>query len=324
MNIFVGGSLREVPEYPGQCPAFITHLGEQIVERGHTLLTGCRGSLDQAIAEAACKRLQAKELDVGQQLISYRLKNQTPEYRFGRIQVSRLSDWELTHPDLSPPEQIAEATVTVFVAGSEGTFLAANWARIADKPILGVAQFGGAGAKIFERERARFEQRYSQFLEPQDFNVLNQDTQDMAQLAEEVVILCERVTTPKAVFTIMPFMEEFRDVFASYAEVCRERGFSAARTDQSESGERIIPQILDGIRRSAFVIADVTAANPNVFYEIGFAAGLGRSVIVTAKKGTPLPFDIMDVPVLFWGGQEDLKDQLRKRIGGALSGVAKS
>ena len=322
MNIFVGGSLREVPEYADFCPAFIGQLGEQIVERGHALLTGCRGSLDQAIAEAAYKHLCAKGLDIRQQLISYRLKKDQPGHRLGRIQVSRLSDWELTHPELSPPEQIAEADVTVFVAGSEGTFLAANWARIAQKPILGVAQFGGAGAKIFERERDRFESRYAQLVAPKDFDILNQDTEDMKQLACDVLTLCERVITPTAVFTIMPFTEEFRDVYASYAAVCEEFGFTAERTDQEESLERIIPRIIAGIRRSAFVIADATESNPNVFYEIGFAAGLGMPVIVTARKGTSLPFDIVDIPIIFWTGQEDLKGQLRKRIETAVTRVA--
>jgi len=36
---------------------------------------------------------------------------------------------------------------------------------------------------------------------------------------------------------------------------------------------------------------------------------------VTARKGTTLPFDISDVPVIFWEGQENLKEQLRNRIG---------
>lgn len=321
MKIFVGGSLREVTENSSCCSTFVTQLGEQIVGRGHTLLTGCRGSLDLAVAEAAYKQLVTKKLDVGRQLISYRLRHSSPDFRLGKILVSKLIDWDLTHPDLIPPEQIDEASVALFVAGSEGTYFAANWARIADKPIFGVAQFGGAGAKIFERERARFQQRYAQSLEPTDFDILNQDTQDMAQLASDVVGLCERVIRPKIIFTIMSFKEEFRDVFASYSAVCKEFGFTAERTDQEESDERIIPRILDGIRRSAFAIADVTEMSPNVFYEIGFAVGLGRSVVVTAKKGSTLPFDISDVPTIFWTGQEDLKEKLRKRLKKTVLGI---
>jgi hypothetical protein len=215
---------------------------------------------------------------------------------------------------LSPPEQIAEADVTVFIAGGDGTFSAANWARIAAKPILGVAQFGGAAGQIFEQERGQFNERYAQRVAAHDFDILNQDTDDVAQLASDVLTLCERIVTSNTVFTIMPFTEEFRDVYASYASVCKEFGFTAQRTDESDSGERIIPRILDGIRRAAFVIADVTHPSANVFYEIGFAEGLGRPVIVSAKKGTSLPFDIADIPVLYWSGQEELKEKLRRRV----------
>lgn len=35
--------------------------------------------------------------------------------------------------------------------------------------------------------------------------------------------------------------------------------------------------ILAGIRRAAFVIADVTEPSANVFYEIGFAEGMGEA-----------------------------------------------
>jgi hypothetical protein len=95
---------------------------------------------------------------------------------------------------------------------------------------------------------------------------------------------------------------------------CGEFGFAAERTDELETGERIIPRILAGIRRSAFVIADVTEHSANVFYEIGFAEGIGRPVIVTAKRDTPLPFDIADIPVIFWSDQDELRDRLKRRI----------
>ena len=62
------------------------------------------------------------------------------------------------------------------------------------------------------------------------------------------------------------------------------------------------------------MIADVTEIKPNVFYEIGFAQGLGKEVILTAKKGTQLPFDLADLPVVFWHTHAELREQLNKRI----------
>jgi nucleoside 2-deoxyribosyltransferase len=103
--------------------------------------------------------------------------------------------------------------------------------------------------------------------------------------------LLERIVLPHTVFPITPFTSEYRDVKASYGEVCKEFGFEIKGTDEVETTERIIPRILDGIRLSAFSIADISEVKPNIFYEIGFAQGLGKHVVLTAKKGTKLPFD---------------------------------
>lgn len=314
MNIFVGGSLSKVELYEALCRKFVQRLGEQIVKRDHTLLTGCRGSLDCAIAEAAFNWLKARDREPRRQIISYRLKNDEPAHRFGRIHVSKREDWALTHPHLSPPEQIAEADVTIFVSGGEGTYFAKNWARIAGKPILGLALFGGAGARIYEMESETFGERYAHLIAKEDFDVLNQDTENTEQLVEDVLNLCERVFTSNKVFAIMSFKQEYRDVFGCYEEVCKAFRFEAVRTDKVPSGQRIIPRILEGIRHSAFVLADVSEPSMNVFYEIGYAEGLGRPTIVTAKTGTAVPFDLADIPVEYWSDYTELKEKLMLRV----------
>jgi predicted Rossmann-fold nucleotide-binding protein len=314
MKILVVGSLRNVQSHAEICTPFVTRLGELIVERGHTLLTGCRGSLDRVIAEAAHRRLEALNKDSLSQLVAYRLQDAEPVHRLGTIRISKRKDWELTHPELVPPEQIAHADAAIFVAGGKGTFIAANWARIAGIPVLGMVMFGGAGQALYEFENRHFEEKYGSSITLEEFEVLTQDTTDIEQLAGDVLTLTERIVMPRSVFPVMPFSAPYRDVTASYTQVCQEFGFELRGTEDSESMERIIPRILQGIRRAAFVIADVSEDRPNVFYEIGFAQGLGKQVILTAKTGTVLPFDVADIPVIFWESQEDLKEQLRKRL----------
>ena len=302
MKIFVGGSLRDVEVDAELCKQFVEKLAEKIVERGHIILTGCRSSLDKAIAEAAASWLErnGQEKDIRNQIISYKLKPDEPGHHIGRIQVSKRDDWSLSTPNLSLPEQIAEADVAIFVAGSEGTYFAANWARIGGKPILGVARFGGAGAVLFERERDEFSKKYSQLVSKEDFDMLNQYTDDVEELAKDVLSLCENLMISKNVFLIMSFKKEYDDLYDAYDTVVKDFGFKPDRTDQVNSLERITPRILNGIKHSAFVIADVTEKSLNVFYEIGFAEGIGRPVIITAKEGTELPFDIKDTPIVFW------------------------
>ena len=316
MRIFVGGSLRDVPRDSDLCRQFVAALGTEIVRQGHVLLNGCRSSLDQEIATAAQEWLARNAGNPKDQIISYCLKSDKPIHSLGTVRYSALLDWQMNHSELEVPEQIALAGPTIFVAGSEGTFWSKNWASFARKLILGIPRFGGAGETIYNQELKRL--RETSPVVAEDYETLNSLSDDISDYAQAVLRLVERLVTPRNVFTIMSFKREFRDVFASCKEVCREFKFEAERTDESTSLERIVPRIETGIRKSAFVIADVSELSPNVFYEVGYAKALGKDVIVTAKKGTQLPFDVGDIPTIFWEIQEDLKEGLRKCLAGLV------
>jgi hypothetical protein len=316
MKLYVGGSLRDVPRDPDLCRKFVAALGSAIARQGHVLLTGCRSSLDQEIASAAQEWLAGNAGNPKERIISFCLESDKPVHSVGTLRRSALSDWGMNHSDLVVPEQIDQADATIFVAGGEGTFWAKNWAHLARKLILGIPRFGGAGQKIYAKERTRFSEIKS--AEVGDYETLNVITDDMSDYANQVVRLAERLVLPRNVFTIMSFKKEFIDVFDSCKDACKKYDFEAARTDESASSEPILPRILNGIRNSAFVIADVSELSTNVFYEVGFAKGLGKEVILIAKKGTELPFDLKDLPTLFWETQRDLKKGLEERIEGVL------
>lgn len=316
MRIFVGGSLRDVARDSDLCRHFVAALGTEIVRRDHVLLNGCRSSVDQAIATAAHEWLVSNAGNPKDRIMSYCLKSDKPVHSLGTVRYSALLDWQMNHSELEIPEQIELAGATIFVAGGEGTFWSKNWASFARKLIVGIPRFGGAGETIYNRELKRLREVAPAVAE--DYETLNSLSADMSDYAKEVVGLVERMVTPRNVFTIMSLKKEFRDVYASCKEVCREFKFEAERTDESASLERIVPRIETGIRKSAFVIADVSELSPNVFYEVGYAKALGKDVIVTAKTGTQLPFDVGDMPTIFWEIQEDLKEGLRKCLAGLV------
>jgi hypothetical protein len=64
----------------------------------------------------------------------------------------------------------------------------------------------------------------------------------------------------------------------------------------------------------AFIIAEISGARPNVFYELGYTRAIGKGIIQTAYRGTKLPFDVFDVPTLFWQGQNELETKLKAAI----------
>ena len=104
MKILVVGSLRDVPRLGEICESFVRRLGELIVDRNHILLTGCRSSLDEVIAESAYKKLEDTHKDTYMQLVNYRLKDTEPVHRYGTIRISALKDWNSPIQNLPLPK----------------------------------------------------------------------------------------------------------------------------------------------------------------------------------------------------------------------------
>ncbi len=234
-----------------------------------------------------------------------------------------MEDWGRVPRGFTFPEPIQEADVVIIIGGWDGTHFAASWARLANKPLVPVAAFGLAAAEIFEDEVANFDRHYSTRISMEEFAILNRllpslDPSTVESYAKDVLSLAERLITPTDVFIIMSFDQRgiLKDAFNTFCRVCQANGFKAFKVDQHfDARQRIVPNIIAAIRKSAFIIADVTDPRPNVYYELGFAQALGKDIVMTALEGTVLPFDIFDVPTQFWDCQDTLETKLKTEIG---------
>jgi len=119
------------------------------------------------------------------------------------------------------------------------------------------------------------------------------------------------------VFIAMPMdptRKELDDVHDAIKQVAADCGLHAERTDDVQQNERITDRILESIRKAQFIVADLTDARPNVFFEAGYAHGRGKTPIYIAKAGTKLEFDLKDYPVIFFSSMRDLREGLDKRF----------
>jgi hypothetical protein len=101
-------------------------------------------------------------------------------------------------------------------------------------------------------------------------------------------------------------------------------GYQPLRIDQKEHVNRIDDEIFADIRRSRFVVADFThgksGVRGGVYFEAGFAQGLGLPVIWTCRSDmlseAKLHFDIRQYNFLEWSDDtlDDFSDRLQKRI----------
>ncbi len=119
----------------------------------------------------------------------------------------------------------------------------------------------------------------------------------------------------KSVFVAMPFAEEFDDVyqFGIYSTI-RRCGYICEKVDESVFAGSIVDRIMDGIGNAHFVIADLSREKPNVYLEVGYAWGMNKPVILVARDGQRLHFDLSHHKCLFYKNIGKLAESLEKTV----------
>jgi hypothetical protein len=92
--------------------------------------------------------------------------------------------------------------------------------------------------------------------------------------------------------------------------------YEACRVDRVHHLEKICDKIVNEIRRSQFIVADVSQHKPGVYFEAGFAMALNRPVIWTCREEDfdLIHFDTRQYNHIKWTTPEDLRQQLADRI----------
>jgi hypothetical protein len=124
------------------------------------------------------------------------------------------------------------------------------------------------------------------------------------------------------VFIIMPFRGvEMADVYRIIQRACKTLKLQAVRVDENPGSGMVIHEINDLIERAEFVICDLTYERPNVYYELGYAHGVGNEgldILLIAREGTVLHFDISPFRVHYYSSMAQLRiivlDNLRGMI----------
>lgn len=88
------------------------------------------------------------------------------------------------------------------------------------------------------------------------------------------------------------------------------------QVNEAHFKQRIDDRIMAEIHRAGLVIVDVTLARPAVYFEAGFAQGLGTRIIWTCKEDShaDMCFDTRRTGHILWTDPADLRTKLTNRV----------
>jgi hypothetical protein len=92
--------------------------------------------------------------------------------------------------------------------------------------------------------------------------------------------------------------------------------YQVVRVDQVPHNGDITERIIGQIRSAQFLVADFTGHRPNVYYEAGFAVGLGRQVVRTCHRDDAKEkhFDTRQFTHLEYSSPEELRSMLADHV----------
>ncbi len=122
------------------------------------------------------------------------------------------------------------------------------------------------------------------------------------------------------------------EVLKSIKNACKKNNYDADIVTQDHTGN-VTDQIISEIKKSRFMVAELTYNNKGVYFESGFARGLGMPVFHLIRdthidgndnEGKKIHFDIQQVMYRKWNDPQELETELDSWIFGTIGPFEKS
>lgn len=225
--------------------------------------------------------------------------------------------------------QAQQGDILIALSGGQGVEHLAQLYALAGKPVipldldLGASTHDGSGGAARLAKRAlTHPERFARFKDPDVAAVLLARTSTRggtADLPEVIVAVSDviRSLEPPSAFYVRLLNEEhkeFMDVERFFRYVVtptvESLGYSPVEVGRDASEYAWMNEaIFDSLHHSAVAIVDLTGLRNNCFMEYGYALGRQQKVILTARRGTNLPFDTSAIDCHQW--EEAANDEKR-------------
>ena len=181
----------------------------------------------------------------------------------------------------------------------------------------------------------RFGNHPERNLRQQLYRIINEETTSLPNLSiiketinylmecvrrHERMVIANPAPQKGFLFVIMGMMEgedSLQDIHYAIINAARNAGYKAERADDKFKFMQINDKILNYINMAEVIVADLTFERPNCYYEVGYAHAKGKKVVLTARRGTKIHFDVSNFQVVMY----DTVSELDRKLSNILRGV---
>jgi hypothetical protein len=146
-----------------------------------------------------------------------------------------------------------------------------------------------------------------------DYVLLNDFSDDFMSQIQYIYEKENDESDSNYVFVIMSFKKEYNDVYEAFVlagKSIANNSIKIERIDSKRGGYVITDKIDACIKKAGLIICDISENSPNVYYELGYSRAKEKSIIMTAKKGTELPFDVRQYHTVFYDKTMELQKEI--------------
>ena len=122
-----------------------------------------------------------------------------------------------------------------------------------------------------------------------------------------------------SIFVVMSFDEQMEPTFAAIRSAARRVGLEAERIKDVQGDFLITETILEKINGARLVVVDLTLERPNVYFELGYARGLGKTVVTLLRAGSKAHVDVRGWNYIEYIDSRPLEEDLVVRLSAEVS-----
>ena len=208
----------------------------------------------------------------------------------------------------------------IALSGGEGVEHLAQEYAAAGKPVIPLdldigssRGDGSGGAARLAREALAHPERFVRLSDPDAAGDLlarlatHQGAAAITNVVQAVIDVIHALESPTAFYVrllnnALPEFSSVEQFFRNVLDpVVKNFGYKAVEMGREANTYTWMNEaIFDSLHYSSVVVVDLTGLRNNCFMEFGYALGHGNRVLLTAQKGTHLPFDSFALDCHFW------------------------